>query len=168
MNTLAVSNTANSGVFSNDRSFVLMGHNTGENCATFAANVEIPLGLTNCILYSRLDREWKVTNTNYPQNFNVDIALNSCASPTLVNTSELRFLVDDDGDFSNGGTQCYFNGDGSGIVISYANPYITVSNISNSHIPDNSIRNFPNLIQFVRSFLGLENTKVIKLNVMTF
>ena len=142
MNTLAVSNTANSGVFSNDRSFVLMGHNTGENCATFASNVEIPLGLTSCILYSRLEREWKVTNTNYPQNFNVDIALNSCASPTLVNTSELRFLVDDDGDFSNGGTQCYFNGDGSGIVISYANPYITVSNISNSHIPENSIRYF--------------------------
>ena len=58
----------------------------------------------------------------------------------MINTAHLRLLVDDDGDFSNGGTTCYFNGDIFGTVISYSNPVITVSGISTSHIANNSTR----------------------------
>jgi hypothetical protein len=55
--------------------------------------------------------------------------------------AHLRLLVDDDGNFANGGTQCYYNGDGTGIVFSYSNPTITVSNINiANHIPNNATK----------------------------
>lgn len=135
LNSLATTNSANAGTFVADRSFVMIGHNTDKMCATVSSNLEIP---GTCGLYSRLEREWKVTNTNLTENFNLDITLNTCANQGLVNINELRLLVDDDGDFSNGGTTCYFNGDGTGISFSYSNPTITISNISNAHIPLNA------------------------------
>jgi hypothetical protein len=49
-------------------------------------------------------------------------------------------LVDDDGNFANGGTQCYYNGDGTGIVFSYSNPTITITGISTTHIPNNATK----------------------------
>ncbi|MCR9174342.1 MAG: T9SS type A sorting domain-containing protein [bacterium] len=140
IDNLATSNILNNGSIGNDISYTLIGHDNGMLCTTTASLGEIPTGLTNCNLYSRLEREWKVTKTNFAQGFNLDITLNNCANPGMVNTNELRLLVDDDGDFSNGGTQCYYNGDGTGVVISYANPIITVTGISTVHVPDNSIR----------------------------
>jgi hypothetical protein len=74
------------------------------------------------------------------QAYNMDIRLDACAIPGSVNVAHLRLLVDNDGDFSNGGTQCYYNGDGTGIVITYSNPYITISGISTTHIPNNATR----------------------------
>jgi hypothetical protein len=135
LNALTATNTANSGAFSTDNSYVTIGHNTDQMCATIASNAEIP---GTCGLYSRLEREWKVTNTNFTDQFNLDLTLNACANQGSVNPNELRLLVDDDGNFSNGGTTCYFNGDGTGIVISYANPVVTVSNISNTHLSLNT------------------------------
>jgi len=136
INTLQTSNAANAGVFTTDESYVLLGHDQGKLCATASSNVEIP----SCGLFSRLEREWKVTKSNFGQLFNVDLKLEGCANLTNVDPSHLRFLVDDDGDFSNGGTTCYFNGDGTGIVLSYSNPTITVSNISDTHILNNSTK----------------------------
>lgn len=138
--TLSSSNEANTSTFTANDSYLMMGHNQGQNCATVASSSEMPTGLLNCNLYSRLEREWKVTKTNFTDTVNMDFKLNTCASPTMVNTAELRFLVDDDGDFSNGGTTCYYNGDGTGIVISYNNPTITVSNISNTQLANNATR----------------------------
>src|SRR5205814_920754 len=100
----------------------------------------IPTGLTSCSLYSRLEKEWKVTRTNMNQNYNMDVKLSTCGIPGSVTVSDLRLLVDDDGNFANGGTQCYYNGDGTGIVFSYSNPYITVSNIGTTHIPNNATK----------------------------
>lgn len=137
LSTLAASNAANSGTFSSDISYVVTGANTGLMCATTASNAELP---APCGLYSRLEREWKVTRTNMGQNFNMDFQLSTCAVPGSVNPNDLRLLVDDDGNFSNGGTSCYFNGDGTGIVISYTNPTIRVSNISTTHIANNATR----------------------------
>jgi hypothetical protein len=74
------------------------------------------------------------------QNYIMDIRLEACAIPASVNVTDLRLLVDDDGDFSNGGTQCYYNGDGTGIVFSYTSPMITISGISTTHIPNNATR----------------------------
>jgi len=137
INTLATSNIGNAGTFTLDESYVLLGHNTGRMCATAGSIAEIPIGLADCDIFSRIEREWKVTKTNHSQNFNLDLTLNDCAILGSVVTDELRLLVDDNGDFSDGGTSCYYNGDGTGIVISYASPVVTISNISNTHIADN-------------------------------
>ena len=138
--SLAPMNISNGGTFSNNVSYVVIGDNNGAYCATAAACAEVPTGLTSCTLYSRIEREWKVTRTNMAQNYNMDVKLASCGIPGSVNVSELRFLVDDDGNFANGGTQCYYNGDGTGLVFSYSNPTITISNISTTHIPNNATR----------------------------
>jgi hypothetical protein len=140
MGTLAAMNPANGSTFSVDGSYVMMGDNNGAYCATTASNAEIPTGLTNCTLYSRLEREWKVTRTNMAQNYNMDVKLAACGVPGSVNVSHLRLLVDDDGNFANGGTQCYYNGDGTGIVFSYSNPTITITGISTTHIPNNATK----------------------------
>ncbi len=140
LNTLSASNAANSGVFSVDASYVVAGATNGKMCATAGSIAEMPAMCAGFTLYSRIEREWKVTKTNMGQNFNMDFKLAPCGSPGTVNPGDLRLLVDDDGNFANGGTQCYFNGDGTGIVISYANPTITVSNIGNIHIPNNATK----------------------------
>jgi len=137
LNTLQASNVANTGTFTTDVSYILLGNNKGILRNSVSANAEVP---ASCGLYSRLEREWKVTKTNITDDFSIDIKLNSSAAPGSVNIADLRFLVDDDGDFSNGGTSCYFNGDASGTVISYSNPVITVSGISNTHIANNANR----------------------------
>lgn len=140
ISSLAGMNASNAGTFTNDISYVVMGANSGKLCTTGAAMGEIPSGLTSCALTSRLTREWKVTRTNMAQNYHMDVKLNACGAPGTVNVAHLRFLVDDDGNFGNGGTQCYYNGDGTGIVISYSNPTITISNISTTHVPNNATK----------------------------
>lgn len=135
ISNLAARNEANSGVFANDNSYFMMGDNQGSVCSTPVSFTELPAG---CGLFSRLEREWKVTKTNFNNDVSIDITLNNCANPGAVNINELRFLVDDDGNFSNGGTSCYFNGDGTGVVISYNNPVITISGISDIQIPNNN------------------------------
>jgi len=137
INTLQTTNIANTGIFNTNVAYVLVGNNKGILRNSVGANAEVPVA---CGLYSRLEREWKVTKTNFTNNFNFDVKLNAGANPTLVNVSDLRLLVDDDGNFANGGTTCYYNGDGTGIVISYANPVITISNISGTHILNNSTK----------------------------
>jgi len=136
--TLEVSNAANTAII-DDYSYILMGDNQDKMYATITSNAEVP---GNCGLYSRLEREWKINRTSEATLFNVDLTLESFAVTGSVTPSDLRLLIDDDGDFSNGGTSCYSNADGTGIAISYAAPIITVSNISTTHIPDNSVRYF--------------------------
>ncbi|MGV3631907.1 MAG: T9SS type A sorting domain-containing protein [Bacteroidota bacterium] len=140
ISSLAAANASNGGTFASDVSYIMMGANTGKLCTTGSAMSEIPAGLTNCLITSRLEREWKVTRTNNSGTYNMDVKLNACGAPGSVNVAHLRLLVDDDGNFGNGGTQCYYNGDGSGIVFSYANPTITASGISTTHIPNNATR----------------------------
>lgn len=137
--SLAATNTANTGTFSLNNSYVIVGSNTGLMCATNASNAEIP---GSCSIYSRLEREWKLTKTNFTQTFSLDLKLSNCAQPAAVNVSHLRLLVDDDGNFSNGGTTCYSNGDGTGISISYSNPTITVSGLTNTHFANASTSYF--------------------------
>ncbi len=138
INNLAASNAANAGAFSNDVSYIIMGSDFGKLCPTLTSNSEVPP--LSCKTYSRVEREWKVTNTNFSQIFNIDVTLNACANPGAINQAQLKLLIDDDGNFANGGTNTYFTGDGTGIVITYANPIITVSNISNTHIPINTTK----------------------------
>ena len=132
---LQVSNAANTGGLSTDDSYIVIGDNQGAMHNSTTSNAEVPAG---CGLYSRLEREWKVTRTSTTDDFKMDITLNLGANPTLVNIADLRFLVDDDGDFSNGGTTCYVNG--GGVNMSYNNPVLTITDIGVAEIPDNSTR----------------------------
>lgn len=133
--TLATTNAGNTATFTSDRSFVIMGANTGKLCQTAAAMAELP---PSCSPYSRIAREWKVTKTNMAETFNLDVKLGTCGNPGSVVVNDLTLLVDDDGNFLNGGTSCYKNGDGTGIVFTYSNPTITITGISNTQIPNNS------------------------------
>ncbi len=112
----------------------MVGANTGKLKSTTASNAEKPAGLG---ILTRIEREWKVTKTNYSDNFNMNIKLAPGASPGSVTVANLRLLVDTDGDFSNGGTTSYSNGDGSGITFTYSNPLITITGISSTHIANN-------------------------------
>ena len=133
--TLATTNSGNAATFASDKSYVVVGANSDKMCATTAALAELP---PTCYLYSRIAREWKVTKTNMAETFNMDFKLGTCSNPSTITVGDLRLLVDDDGNFANGGTTCYATGDGTGITITYSNPKITITGISNTHIPNNS------------------------------
>jgi hypothetical protein len=128
ISSLAASNTANTGAFSADLSFIVVGSNTA---AVRSMTAETPTGL-----YGRLEREWEVTNTAFTSTFSFAVRLTAAAMPASVTTSDLRLLVDTDGDFSNAAV--YTTTDG--ITFSYSNPVITVSGISTAMIPSNSTR----------------------------
>lgn len=140
LNALTATNALNTGAFGATNSFIVFGNNTGKLCATNASLSEMPTGLGSCTLYSRLEREWRVQRTNSSETFNWNLKLSGCAAPGSVNVADLRLLVDDDGNFANGGTSCYFIGDGTGLAFAYANPMITVTGISTTHIPNNASR----------------------------
>ncbi|MCB9363882.1 MAG: T9SS type A sorting domain-containing protein [Flavobacteriales bacterium] len=131
LNTLQASNAANTGSFSSDISYVLVGDNQGKMCHTPAAATEKPVGI-----YSRLEREWKVTKTNFSGSFSGDFTLNACAIPASVTPADLRLLVDDDGDFSNATIYAA----GGGLSFSYSGGIITVSGISTTQIPNNTTK----------------------------
>ncbi|MCB9363883.1 MAG: T9SS type A sorting domain-containing protein [Flavobacteriales bacterium] len=134
LNTLQASNAANTGTFAVDESYVLIGHNQGKLCATPSSAAEKPAGI-----YSRLEREWKVTKTNFPGTFSLDITIDNCAASGTVNPADLRLLVDNvdgDGDFSDATIYAA----GGGLSFSYSGGIITVSGISTTQIPNNTTK----------------------------
>ena len=131
LNTLATTNQANAGSFATNGTFVMIGHNKGKVCATLASAAEKPPGI-----YSRLEREWKVVTTAFTGNFNFSVKLNACAAPGMVNTADLRLLVDEDGNFSNATVYAA----GGGLSFSYAGGIITVIGIFSAQIPQNITR----------------------------
>ncbi|MFD1551217.1 hypothetical protein DNU06_13145 [Putridiphycobacter roseus] len=131
---IATTNVGNTGAVNMDNAFVTMGSDQGVACATAAANAEVPVAP---ILFSRIEREWKITKTNFSQPFNVDIQLDPCAVPANFEFDCMRLLVDDDGDFSN--ATVYDAASGLGFNYN-PNGMVSVSGIANLHIPDNSTR----------------------------
>jgi gliding motility-associated-like protein len=126
LSTLVSSNQSNTGSFSSDAQFVIMGHNNGALSNT--GSTEYPAGING-----RMTREWRITNTAFTGTFSLDIT----PTATCANTG-LRLLVDDDGDFSNGGTAIYSSADG--ISFTNAGGVITIGGISTAIIPANSTR----------------------------
>lgn len=164
LNRLAVSNASNTGTFTKNISHVVMGDNGKALSRNFNSVVELPGGL-----FSRLEREWKIVKTNFSQSFSIDIKLNAFSIPESVNVSDLRLLVDDDGNFGNGGTTVFQNGDASGTVITYSNGLISILDLNNTHIPDNSTRYFtiasaaittPLPIELINFDASLENAQI--------
>lgn len=131
LNTLTTTNQLNTGSFTNDGAFVMVGRNSGKVCATLASSLEMPAGL-----YSRLEREWKVVNTSFAGTFNFAVKLNGCAAPGSVNPADLRLLVDNDGNFSNATVYAA----GAGLAFTYTGGIISVTGISTAMIPQNGTR----------------------------
>jgi gliding motility-associated-like protein len=136
ISNLALTNVANTGVINSDISYVTIGQLNAAGCGTASSNAEAPAGIQ-----SRLVDEWKVTNTNFAQPFNIDLKIDTCQTPGTfvgnVDLANLKLLVDsDDGNFIN--ATAYDQS--SGISFNYANGYITVTGIPNTLIPANSTR----------------------------
>lgn len=133
ISNLAATNVANAGVISSNLSGVMIGNNQGKLCATTSSNLEIP---STPYIYSRLEREWKVTNTAFNQTFNIDVRLNDCAALASVTPGDLILLVDDDGNFTN--ASAYSAADG--LIFSYSAGVVSVTGITTGMIPANSTR----------------------------
>lgn len=128
--SLAASNEGNSGSFIADVSYVTIGNNSGALCGTAASNLEAPAGIT-----SRLEREFKVTKTNFDDVFSVDITLDTCSSiDNIAVLANIRLLVDSDGDFND----AVALSQADGITFSIANGVLTANGISNTHLPNNT------------------------------
>jgi gliding motility-associated-like protein len=128
LGTLQNTNVDNLSAFGNDAAFLLMGHNNGRLCGTTQAFGEMPAGLG-----SRIEREFKVTKTNFNEPFNWDLKIDSCQALNLVNLTNLKLLVDADGDFSDAN----IFGAADGLTFSIANGVLSVVGISNIHVPNN-------------------------------
>ena len=107
VSTLAASNAVNGGTITNDVSYLLLGHDGGQSKSTAAAIAETP-----AIIEDRLEREWKITNTNFDDDFSLEIEVDGFDAHTLAN---LRLLVDGDGDF----TDATIYGPADGLTFSY-------------------------------------------------
>ena len=119
--SLAASNATNAGAITNNNSSIIIGNDGGRLQGVFGAAK--PAGI-----YSRLGRAWKITNTNFTDNFSLEIKWDSVGQFML---SDLRLLVSSSPDFSS--AVAY---DGSAVTFSLGS--IIVGNISNSVIPANS------------------------------
>jgi hypothetical protein len=134
---IAADNSSNSAAFGSDDSYVVIGDNQETLSATTTSFLEMP---ASSGLYTRIAREWRIERSKNTKNFNLDIALSDKADLDNLDADDLSILFDDDGDFSSGTTTTYANGDGSGIVISYSKPYVTIQNIDQNMVPNNSAR----------------------------
>jgi hypothetical protein len=128
LNTLANSNSLNAGTFSSNEQYLIIGDNN-EPLNSYSTNYDVPPGIDR-----RLERVWKIENTDFDGTFSVDIFLNNNANPASVDPNDLRFLVDIDDIFID--AMVYSNLDA--ITISYSAPVVTVSGIPNSIISMNS------------------------------
>jgi hypothetical protein len=125
LSSLAATNAANTGSFGSDNSYIIAGADRGMMHATAASNAEVPTGIT-----SRIEREWKVTNTNFNGTFSMSFVLSAGANLASVNPADLRLLVDDDGNFTNAAVYAA----GAGLTFSYSGAVITVSGIGTAQI----------------------------------
>ncbi len=125
---LSLYNGQNTASINTDLSSIIFGHNQGFlNDPTLGNTTEKPAGI-----YSRLQREWKVTNTNFTDDFAIKIACTYCGN---IDINDIRLLVDDDGDFTNAqiyGTPSFTIAQGS----------LIISGIDVSMIPTNSTQYF--------------------------
>lgn len=94
VSTLASTNDGNGGTITNDESFIALGHNGGRLKSNTTAMGELPDGIK-----TRFDREWKLTNTNFDDEFSIEIEWDSAGA---FDINDVRLIVDTDSDLSNG------------------------------------------------------------------
>ncbi len=125
VSSLQSTNAANNGTFSSNASYIIMGNDGGLMERDGRTLSEFPPGQG---IYRRLDREWKVTNTNFSGSFSMDMKL----STAYVTAIDIVLLVDDDGDFTN--AQVFYP------TVSYSGSVVTLTGITTAMIPANSTR----------------------------
>ncbi|HRH67931.1 MAG TPA: T9SS type A sorting domain-containing protein [Flavobacteriales bacterium] len=139
LGSIATSNAANSGTFSQDRSFLIWGHdgaahNSVFNDATCFTN--LPTGVE-----ARILRKWKVQVTNFAQN--VTVAFDQADLVGYSPVSNLRLLVDDNGtNWSNATVYSSATSTGGRVVFSNVSfssgtPFFTLatSDFDNTPLP---------------------------------
>ena len=134
LETLAASNISNSATrssFGSDNSFLVIGHDGTPLYDSGVKYGEWPSGV-----FSRIDRELKVQNTNFTASFSLDITLNAYANLGASDPNDLVLMVDTDGNF--GDASIY--GVAEGLSISISSNTVTIGGISNAVIPTNSSR----------------------------
>ena len=126
VSSLAAENIINTGSITNDESFLAIGHNGGDLSSEFSPVFEPTNGIV-----TRFEREWKITNTGFNDNYSLEIEWDSISS---IDLSTVRLLVDDDGNFSN--ATVYSAADG--LTFSFGS--IKIGDIGTSFIPNGSTR----------------------------
>ena len=100
LGAIAANNQNNSNIFSSDENFLVVG-NDGQSVDTWT-----PVGGVSSD--SRINRTWKIDNTNITQNItftiDVDDPQNNIAALTPEAVGGYKIMFDVDGDFTNGGS----------------------------------------------------------------
>ncbi|MEI9943345.1 MAG: LamG-like jellyroll fold domain-containing protein [Chitinophagaceae bacterium] len=98
---IAATNQANTNTFTSDLSFLVWG----DDAAVGTKQTEYPASLnaSGCSKITRLQREWKVQKTGNVSDLQMQFFL-AGQVPNSTGQSDLKLLIDDDNDFSNGGT----------------------------------------------------------------
>lgn len=126
--SLASDNAANSEQVSRNKASLIVGRDTGAYQAIPGNAVlnEMPAGIER-----RFVREWKITNANFVDDYTIEFVWDSAG---VFDISDIRLLIDDDGDFSDAQVLA----DGDGIQITAGS--ITVSGLGVDEVPENSTR----------------------------
>jgi hypothetical protein len=119
--SLTTDNASNAGTITNDLSFITIGHNGGTQQGQ---GTDIPSTIVN-----RLGRIWKITNTNFDDDFALHIEWDSTDA---FDIDDIRLLVDADGIFENSTVL------GPEVGLLFTNGSVIISGISTSHIAKNS------------------------------
>ncbi|AXY73485.1 T9SS C-terminal target domain-containing protein [Paraflavitalea soli] len=98
---IAATNKDNTGTFADDLSYLVWGDNglTGTQATEYPALLDPGA----CSKITRLQREWKVQETGDAGDVQLQLYLTGLV-PTSTSKSDIKLLIDDDGDFGNGGT----------------------------------------------------------------
>jgi len=134
---MAATNALNGGIITNSVSYLVLGNDGGRLLGTSvqAANIP-PAGTDGYTVTSRLDRQWKVTNTNFTDDFYIEIEIENQASVT--NLTDLCLIVDDDADFTSGANlHVYATGDNS---LAFAFGSIIIGPIKPAIIPAGGVK----------------------------
>lgn len=137
LGSIAASNAANANSFSQDRSFLIWGHDGTAHHSVFNdANcfTSLPSGVE-----ARIQRKWKVQVTNFAQN--VTLAFDEADLLGYTPVSNLRLLVDDNGTnwtnatvyssaISSGGRVVFTN-----VSFSAAQPFFTLATVNYASTP---------------------------------
>jgi hypothetical protein len=99
-------------------SYCFFGHDNG----SLLASSNVPAGWNG----SRVNRTWRVDNTNYSGNYKLTFDLGGIS---IGASSDYVLLIDDDGDFSNGGTIEHY----TGVFFNSGNNTVEFTNVS---VPD--------------------------------
>ena len=132
---LAATNSANGQSVNNDVSYLMIGNDGARLVGTAATSADIPdpADVGGIAILSRIDREWKVTNTNFSNDYTIEFEV----IPGSLTANDIVLMVDDDGDFTSGAS-LYYNGDGSGINISIGS--IVVGGLGVGVIPAGGVK----------------------------